>query len=584
LRVFCMTDDKEEKTLEQQEHFIEVAKSRDVEVLETKSQYLEFAGNIVPVTKSGEQLALTFRAFRENRLPFTVRVKDSHADPIGRIAFMREAKAGRGEPPQTPICNLNIVLPTSVTPDSIRSEPDLLALQKKYGFLHDVGLVYATNKPEAIHKADLRLSDICNLLGRDWIALANCLEIPDSDINLIETEYPDNTTQEAMVMLRLWMTQSDNKVTGNTLEKALRKIGREDIVNQCIFNVELVTDDLEKAVAKVQLEHQTDASSERTTLHRNTSLDVSFDEQDLMKDSESLDEVPESIAEKDEQEDLPTDHEETATKVHEEKGICDSREAEKDTAEPEAEVVEEPVVIRTVVGGADDDLTRSRESTTLEDQLDTIRPDEDQSSTLEERVIDRYVIKTTHPDEDEKEQQRLSQHMEEDNHHDHQMDHPADVVVDEQQEVLISSSWNASGDDRLEQEFSQALAGELDDFQAELINRSLQHEPSDEPKVMSSSKTPPPSPLEVEADEPEAFATRSDAAVVEEHRIAGSEEPFRPEELEKTSSSVDMHIQEVKETSQEGRNSPGTKEAAQVQEVAGTEPKPDDSTQSAASE
>ena len=27
-----MTDDKEEKTLEQQEHFIEVAKSRDVEV------------------------------------------------------------------------------------------------------------------------------------------------------------------------------------------------------------------------------------------------------------------------------------------------------------------------------------------------------------------------------------------------------------------------------------------------------------------------------------------------------------------------------------------------------------------------
>lgn len=32
LRVFCMTDDKEEKTLEHQEHFSEVAKSRDVEV------------------------------------------------------------------------------------------------------------------------------------------------------------------------------------------------------------------------------------------------------------------------------------------------------------------------------------------------------------------------------------------------------------------------------------------------------------------------------------------------------------------------------------------------------------------------
>ena len=32
LRLFCMTDDKEDKTLEQQEHFTEVAKSRDVEV------------------------------------------------------------------------------------------------------------------------------------------------------------------------------------------------------------------------------------------------------------------------------------------------------------------------------------------------------------------------------------------------------------------------------------------------------------------------------------------------------------------------------------------------------------------------
>ena len=33
LRVFCVTDDRMEKTLENQEHFIEVARSRDVEVI-----------------------------------------------------------------------------------------------------------------------------------------------------------------------------------------------------------------------------------------------------------------------------------------------------------------------------------------------------------------------------------------------------------------------------------------------------------------------------------------------------------------------------------------------------------------------
>lgn len=32
IRVFCMTDDKEDKTLEIQEHFTEIAKSRDIEV------------------------------------------------------------------------------------------------------------------------------------------------------------------------------------------------------------------------------------------------------------------------------------------------------------------------------------------------------------------------------------------------------------------------------------------------------------------------------------------------------------------------------------------------------------------------
>lgn len=119
LRVFCMTDDKEDKTLEHQEHFTEVAKSRDVEVLEGKPQYIEFAGNLVPITKSGEQLQFSFRAFRENRLPFSVRVKDQHAEAVSRCLFMREPKLPKGEPPQQPICILNIVLPDDIVVDTI---------------------------------------------------------------------------------------------------------------------------------------------------------------------------------------------------------------------------------------------------------------------------------------------------------------------------------------------------------------------------------------------------------------------------------------------------------------------------------
>lgn len=77
IRVFCMTDDKEDKTLEHQEHFVEIAKSRDIEILENKDVFMEFAGNLVPVLQSGEQPKLGFRAFRENRCAFTVRLRDS---------------------------------------------------------------------------------------------------------------------------------------------------------------------------------------------------------------------------------------------------------------------------------------------------------------------------------------------------------------------------------------------------------------------------------------------------------------------------------------------------------------------------
>ena len=116
VRVFCMTDDKEDKTLEHQEHFTEIAKSRDVEVLENKAQFLEFAGNLTPVTKSGEQLYLIFNAFRENRLPFLARVKDlTQGPPSGRIAFMRDSRKIKSDHPQQPICTLNLTLPEIMT-------------------------------------------------------------------------------------------------------------------------------------------------------------------------------------------------------------------------------------------------------------------------------------------------------------------------------------------------------------------------------------------------------------------------------------------------------------------------------------
>ncbi len=57
VRVFCMTDDKEDKTLEGQEHFREVAKSRDVEVRQTLCScwsYCQFSLKIYLIGSGGQ--------------------------------------------------------------------------------------------------------------------------------------------------------------------------------------------------------------------------------------------------------------------------------------------------------------------------------------------------------------------------------------------------------------------------------------------------------------------------------------------------------------------------------------------------
>ncbi|XP_051816208.1 ankyrin-3 isoform X4 [Acanthochromis polyacanthus] len=147
LRCFCMTDDKVDKTLEQQENFEEVARSKDIEVLEGKPIHVDCYGNLSPLAKSGQQLVFNFYSFKENRLPFNVKIRDMGQEPCGRLSFLREPKSTKGLP-QTAICNLNITLPThkkdmESDPDDETEKPERrhtfasLALRKRYSYLTD---------------------------------------------------------------------------------------------------------------------------------------------------------------------------------------------------------------------------------------------------------------------------------------------------------------------------------------------------------------------------------------------------------------------------------------------------------------
>ncbi|KAM4525441.1 ankyrin-3-like isoform 4-T4 [Odontesthes bonariensis] len=159
LRCFCMTDDKVDKTLEQQENFEEVARSKDIEVLEGRPVYVDCYGNLSPLTKAGQQLVLNFYAFKENRLPFCVKVRDPSQEPCGRLTFLKECKSMKGLP-QTAVCNLNITLPAvkkemESDAEDETEKPDRrhtfasLALRKRYSYLAEPALKTAVERSAA---------------------------------------------------------------------------------------------------------------------------------------------------------------------------------------------------------------------------------------------------------------------------------------------------------------------------------------------------------------------------------------------------------------------------------------------------
>ncbi|XP_052466880.1 ankyrin-3 isoform X6 [Carassius gibelio] len=227
LRCFCMTDDKVDKTLEQQENFEEVARSKDIEVLEGKPIYVDCYGNLAPLTKSGQHLVFNFYAFKENRLPFCVKVRDSSQDPCGRVSFLTEPKTSKGLV-QTAICNLNITLPglkKSEKPER-RHTFASLALRKRYSYLTEPG----TSPQSPCERTDVRMAIVADHLGLSWTELAREMEFSVDEINQIRVEDPNSLTAQSFMLLKKWVSRDGKNATTDALSAVLTKINRLDIV------------------------------------------------------------------------------------------------------------------------------------------------------------------------------------------------------------------------------------------------------------------------------------------------------------------------------------------------------------------
>ncbi|KAL7384225.1 hypothetical protein ABVT39_026748 [Epinephelus coioides] len=227
LRCFCMTDDKVDKTLEQQENFEEVARSKDIEVLEGKPIHVDCYGNLSPLTKSGQQLVFNFYSFKENRLPFNVKIRDMGQEPCGRLSFLREPKSSKGLP-QTAVCNLNITLPTHKKTEKPERRHTFasLALRKRYSYLTDP----AASPQSPCERTDLRMAIVADHLGLSWTELAREMNFTVDEINHIRLENPNSLTAQSFMLLKKWVSREGKNATTDALTSVLTKVNRMDIV------------------------------------------------------------------------------------------------------------------------------------------------------------------------------------------------------------------------------------------------------------------------------------------------------------------------------------------------------------------
>ncbi|XP_043294098.1 ankyrin-2 isoform X46 [Cervus elaphus] len=229
LRCFCMTDDKVDKTLEQQENFAEVARSRDVEVLEGKPIYVDCFGNLVPLTKSGQHHIFSFFAFKENRLPLFVKVRDTTQEPCGRLSFMKEPKSTRGLVHQA-ICNLNITLP-------IYTKIDMTSEK---------------NQQDEQERIEERLAYIADHLGFSWTELARELDFTEEQIHQIRIENPNSLQDQSHALLKYWLERDGKHATDTSLIECLTKINRMDIVHLMETSTESLQERISHSYAEIE--------------------------------------------------------------------------------------------------------------------------------------------------------------------------------------------------------------------------------------------------------------------------------------------------------------------------------------------
>ncbi|CAL8071610.1 unnamed protein product [Calicophoron daubneyi] len=249
IRCLCLTDDKEDKTLECLERFALLASGGPVELLENRPYWIELSGNFTPMLKTNAQPRLVVRPFEDNRVTFPVRVHDAaeretdSSMASGRILFMRDPRHLAAEEmlPKRPVTELLIRLP----------RPGLSTL-------------VSTRESEIIGRSELNRKALARQIGVDWRKLAPLLGFNFDEIEAISRAPsvngavgPAAESEKAEMLLGMWLQRSatagltEKDALGNQLADALTAINRSDAIHPSMFDIRPVVaqDELRAATA-----------------------------------------------------------------------------------------------------------------------------------------------------------------------------------------------------------------------------------------------------------------------------------------------------------------------------------------------
>jgi len=80
--------------------------------------------------------------------------------------------------------------------------------------------------------SELWLTDVAERVGDDWPRLATALGLTEADVAHIGGTIDTGT--QAHATINSWLCSGDRPATHDELQQALRQIGRDDIVTQCM--------------------------------------------------------------------------------------------------------------------------------------------------------------------------------------------------------------------------------------------------------------------------------------------------------------------------------------------------------------